>query len=140
MAQSRCPRHNIFYEKGKKCPKCREIYNRNRHKKHDFLRFYNSKQWKDLRQYVIQYYMNIDIYVLGLNGKITFCKKSTVHHIVELASNINLGLDFNNLVLVDEYSHSQIHKLYDSGRKEEAIETINKGKELFEKLKNGNEN
>lgn len=136
MAYSRCAKHHILHETGKRCPKCSQIYNKNRADR-ELIKFYQSKDWKLTRDYIINYYCGIDIYALGLNGKIVPCNKLTVHHIITYKDNPSLGLDINNLVPVSDFSHSQIHKLYDSGHKDEAIATINKGREAFEKLRNG---
>lgn len=137
MAYSRCSKHHILYETGKRCPKCSQIYNKNRADK-ELIKFYQSKDWKMARDYIINYYCGIDIYALGLNGKLTPCNKLTVHHIIPYRENPGRGLDYDNLVPVSDFSHSQIHKLYDSGHKEEAIKTINKGREVFNRLRNGN--
>lgn len=136
MAYSRCAKHHILYETGKRCPKCSQIYNKNRADK-DLIKFYNSKDWHLTRDYIINYYCGIDIYALGVTGKITPCNKLTVHHITPYRENPGRGLDINNLVPVSDFSHSQIHKLYDSGHRQDAIDTINKGREAFEKLRNG---
>lgn len=136
MSYSRCAKHHILYETGKRCPKCSQIYNKNRADK-ELIKFYQSKDWKMARDYIINYYCGIDIYALGVNGKIVPCNKLTVHHIITYKDNPSLGLDINNLVPVSDFSHSQIHKLYDSGHRQDAIDTINKGREAFEKLKNG---
>lgn len=136
MAYSRCAKHHILYEIGKRCPKCRIINNKNRADR-DLIKFYNSKDWHLVRDYIINYYCGIDIYALGVTGKLTPCNKLTVHHITPYKENPGRGLDYDNLVPVSDFSHSQIHKLYDSGHKYEAIATINKGREAFEKLRNG---
>lgn len=137
MAYSRCAKHHILYETGKRCPKCSQIYNKNRGDK-ELIKFYQSKDWHLTRDYIINYYCGIDIYALGVTGKITPCNRLTVHHIIPYRDNPGRGLDYDNLVSVSDFSHSQIHKLYDCGKKEEAIATINKGREAFEKLRNGN--
>ena len=137
MSYSRCAKHHILCETGKRCPKCSQIYNKNRADK-ELIKFYQSKDWKLTRDYIINYYCGIDIYALGVTGKITPCNKLTVHHITPYKDNPSLGLDINNLVPVSDFSHSQIHKMYDSGKKDEAIDIINKGREVFNRLRNGN--
>lgn len=137
MAYSRCSKHHILYETGKRCPKCSQFYNKNRGDR-ELIKFYQSKDWHLTRDYIINYYCGIDIYALGVTGKITPCNKLTVHHIITLKENPGRGLDYNNLVPVSDFSHSQIHKLYDSGHRQDAIDTINKGREAFNRLRNGN--
>lgn len=136
MAYSRCAKHHILYETGKRCPKCRMLNNNKRADK-ELIKFYQSKDWKMARDYIINYYCGVDIFALGLTGKLTPCNKLTVHHIITLKENPGRGLDYDNLVPVSDFSHSQIHKMYDSGHKDEAIATINKGREAFNRLRNG---
>lgn len=136
MSYSRCAKHHILYETGKRCPKCSQIYNKNRADK-ELIKFYQSKDWKLTRDYIINYYCGIDIYALGVTGKITPCNKLTVHHITPYKENPGRGLDYDNLVPVSDFSHSQIHKMYDSGKKDEVIKIINRGRGLFNKLRYG---
>lgn len=134
---TRCARHKLEYPKGGHCPKCEatyDAYKRNRQS----TDFYNSKKWKSLRTRIINYYANVDIWFLGLTGKLKPCLHPTVHHIEELSKRPELGVAESNLVVVSQDSHTQIHSYYESGRREEAVNIINLGKKRFEMLRNGN--
>ncbi len=141
MAKVKCLKHNMLHEQYTKCPKCEAL----RHKKYEDTKrdkerqkFYQSKEWRIVRQKVIDYYSGVDIWFLGLTGKLKPCPNITVHHVYEFSKYPNLALAFSNLVPVSAQSHNEIHLYYDSGRFEEALEILNTGKKRFEGLRHGN--
>lgn len=140
MPKYRCRKHKLLYEQGEKCPKClsikRKEYENNRRDK-ERARFYQSKDWRVMRQRVIDYYAGVDIWFLGITGKLKPCPNITVHHVYEYSKYPNLALAFSNLIPVSAQSHNEIHTYYDSNRFEEAVEIINTGKKRFEGLKHG---
>lgn len=140
MPKYKCIKHNLLYEQGERCPEClsikRKKYEDTKRDK-ERARFYQSKDWRIMRQKVIDYYAGVDIWFLGITGKLSPCPNITVHHIYEFAKHPSLALAFTNLIPVSSKSHNDIHKYYDEGRFEEALEIINIGKKRFEELKNG---
>ena len=135
MAKHRCHRHRILYEQGTRCPKCESA----RHKRYESLKrdkerskFYMTRDWKVMRQKVIDHYCGIDIWILGKTGKLSPCETITVHHIYEYGSHPELALVFSNLIPVSSGSHNEIHAYYDSNRFEKALDIINRGIKLFE--------
>jgi hypothetical protein len=139
MVKVKCLKHKRLHEQGTKCPLCEQArhkrYNDERRDK-ERSRFYNSKEWRIVRQKVIDYYSGVDLWHLGLTGKLKPCANITVHHIYEYSKYPSLALASSNLITVSAQSHNEIHIYYDSGRFEEALEIINNGKALFEKIKN----
>lgn len=134
---TRCMKCHNLYPQGSYCPKCsrkNQVYNKKRGPE---TKFYQSSAWRSIKAEVINYYHKIDIWVLGLTGKIASCPRCITHHIIPYKENKKLGLDFDNLVPVSTASHNMIHSMYDCGQRDKAIEIINKGKQLFEKMKKG---
>jgi 5-methylcytosine-specific restriction endonuclease McrA len=139
MPKYKCLKHKELYEQGERCPKClsekRRKYEEKKRDK-ERARFYQSKDWRIVRQKVIDYYAGVDIWFLGMTGKLKPCLNLTVHHIFEYSKHPSLALAVTNLIPVSAQSHNEIHIYYDSGRFEEAIEIINTGKKRFEGLRN----
>jgi 5-methylcytosine-specific restriction endonuclease McrA len=139
MPKYKCLKHKELYEQGERCPKClsekRRKYEEKKRDK-ERARFYQSKDWRIVRQKVIDYYAGVDIWFLGMTGKLKPCLNLTVHHIYEYSKHPSLALAVTNLIPVSAQSHNEIHIYYDSGRFEEAIEIINTGKKRFEGLRN----
>lgn len=139
MPKYKCLKHKELYEQGERCPKClsekRRKYEEKKRDK-ERARFYQSKDWRIVRQKVIDYYAGVDIWFLGMTGKLKPCLNLTVHHIYEYSKHPSLALAVTNLIPVSAQSHNEIHIYYDSGRFEEAIGIINTGKKRFEGLRN----
>ena len=138
MVMTRCSKCHGLYTQGTYCPKCNKHNQRYNKTRGPETRFYTSKAWKKVKADVINYYNNVDIYMLGLVERLIPSSRPLVHHIIPYKERESLALDFDNLAPMSTASHNLVHELYDSGRREEAIATINKGKKLFEELKNGN--
>lgn len=136
MIKVRCSRCQSLKDRGARCPNCSRLYNKERRNK-DSEKLYNSYKWGKLRMQVVRYYLNIDIWLLGLTGKLYPCDRTIVHHIKEVTKYPQLALEFSNLVTVGTASHNTIHDYYDNGRYNDAVEIINRGISLFEELKNG---
>ena len=64
-------------------------------------KLYNSKQWRDIRNYVL----NRDFFMCRICGEIN-C--NTVHHITELTP-MNIKLNADNLITVCNQCHDEIH-------------------------------
>lgn len=137
-AKTRCLKHKLLYSVGKMCPKCAQEY-RKRYEVHsrdpESVKFYNSKDWKSCRQEVLDFYCGVDIFHLGLTGKIVACGRMTVHHIYPRSKYPSKALNFDNLIPVSMESHKRIHELYDSGQFVEAVAIIEEGKAIYERLR-----
>lgn len=87
-------------------------YSRNK----DTSKIYDSKHWKNKRQYIQLCYNNLDIYQYYINKRIV--EASLVHHIVELREDISKAYDNNNLIPLSEDTHTFVHNKYNSGKRE----------------------
>lgn len=134
-----CPKCRTIREIGTKCKTCQLRYNKDYNSKRskDSKSFYNSKEWFVLRTKVKNYYCCVDIWILGLEGKIVPCQNPIVHHIRERSKYPNLALDFENLICVSSTSHNTIHEWYNTGRFEKALAIINEGKRIYEDIRAG---
>lgn len=72
--------------------------------------FYRSKEWENLRNYILSVYNGIDVYAYYVDKEIVIA--NTVHHIEELKENWSKRFDIYNLFPISEGNHSRIHKLY----------------------------
>lgn len=136
-----CPRCRTLHEVGVECPNCRKKWNRdyNTNRKKDVQWFYTSKEWKLKRAEILDYYCGVDVWKLGLEGKIVPCKRPIVHHIYPYTNPAykHLALSNENLICVSSTSHIEIHELYDTNRFEQALEIIKQGKERYKEIQNG---
>lgn len=113
MIYKRCSRCGKRIESGKTCECSKERYkeyNRVSRDK-DSTDFYNSNNWKRMRQYILDKYDDIDVYAYVVHGRIE--KASFVHHIVELKDDKTQALVERNLIPLSQSSHQLIHKAYD---------------------------
>ena len=95
----------------------RAMENHARHKEYDAhcrdqkaKKFYNSSEWRAIRQKVLARDAGIDIYLYIVEGRIV--PADTVHHIVELSEDYTRRLDMDNLISVSDGTHSMISKAY----------------------------
>lgn len=86
-------------------------------KKHQ--QFYNSDNWKRVRDVAIGDYLGIDIYEYYTTGRIV--SGEMVHHIIELNEDWNCRLDIGNLIYLTERNHRNIHAIYDKSNKDKRI-------------------
>lgn len=91
---------NNYYDKNIRDKKCNE--------------FYHSKQWINLREYILNKYKGLDLFEYYLNNNIEYA--STIHHIEEVKENWDKRLDVTNLIPVSERSHNTIHSLYNKDK------------------------
>lgn len=112
-----CPHCQHKYLERSKCPnKCEDKkkkarakdYDKNRRKRKEY---YNSKEWKLLRERCIARFNNIDIYAFNKTGEVIHGK--TVHHIIPIEDDPTLAKDISNLIYLTERNHREIHKEYD---------------------------
>ncbi|MFR5642707.1 MAG: hypothetical protein ACLTK7_06040 [Clostridium paraputrificum] len=94
--------------------------------------FYNSVEWKNIRDLAIRKCFGIDIVEYYRTGQII--KGYTVHHIIELKDDWNKRLDINNLIYLSQENHIKIHKLMEQSKedKDKVVEMLLQVKARFE--------
>lgn len=104
--------------------------NKERYKKYarartdgEYQAFYNSGQWRKMREHILIVYKYVDVYEYYKNNNIV--PATMVHHIVPIKSNYNLRLDELNLIPLSESSHKYIHEQIDAGYEEDIIKELN---------------
>lgn len=95
--------------------------------------FYNSVEWKNIRDLAIRKYFGIDILEYYKTGQIIM--GYTVHHIVELKDDWNKRLDINNLIYLSQENHVKIHKLMERSKEDKykVVEMLLQVKARFER-------
>ena len=104
--------------------------NKERHREYDMhcrnkkaKAFYNSGEWRTVREKVLSRDAGIDIYLYIIEGRVV--PADTVHHIVELSEDYSMRLDMDNLISISEATHSMISKAYkDAARKAAMQQTL----------------
>lgn len=81
--------------------------------------FYNTTEWRKARSKAMRKTYGLDIYSFYEYGVIEYA--FTVHHIKPLEERIDLRSDQYNLIPLTEKNHRAIHRLYESGHKNETI-------------------
>lgn len=101
--------------------------NRERHREYDMhcrnqkaKAFYNSSEWRTVRERVLARDAGIDIYLYITEGRVF--PADTVHHIVELSEDYSMRLDMNNLISISEATHSMVSKVYKDAIKKVAMQ------------------
>lgn len=96
-----------------------------RHKTYDTERrskeraaFYRGKAWRALSAACRMRDGGIDLYAYHVHKQIR--RGVLCHHIVEVAEDESKALDIDNLILVSEKSHAEIHSAYNKSPNERA--------------------
>lgn len=112
MIYKRCSRCGKRIESGQTC-ECVKMrhkeynkYSRNK----EATAFYDSVNWKRMREYIKNKYDGIDVYAYVLFGQIE--QATLVHHIVEIEDDKSQALVERNLIPVSISSHNLIHQAY----------------------------
>lgn len=96
--------------KGEKCSVCTrekyKIYNKSKRDLKSTI-FYNSSEWKRLRDYVYRKYSNLCLKCLIKDNKII--KANVVHHILSIETNWEKRLLEDNLITLCHTCHNRIH-------------------------------
>lgn len=129
MGYYRCSYCHNLHLSGEKCPK-RPKYQ----KKTTSPKFYRTKEWVKLREVIKNKFHFVDIWLLGKANIVKQVPVGIVHHIEEYQLDKDLALEAKNLIYCSVESHNEIHHYYDTFRKDEALEIINKGLERFRQL------
>ena len=80
-------------------------------------RFYNSKEWKTIRNLVVERDQGMDVWEYLTTGRIVYPDRVDVHHIQELNEAPELRCDMSNLITVSHDNHRLIDALYRRGDK-----------------------
>lgn len=108
MIYNRCNRCNARYPAGSTGCKC---YSKNLAvNKPNVNQYYNTLEWRKLRELAKSKTFGLDIYSLLVLNKIEY--GFTVHHIIPLEVDFNLRNQQNNLIYLTEANHRLIHSLY----------------------------
>ena len=91
--------------------------------------FYNSSEWDDVRQEVLDMYNNVDLFSFYIKGKIV--EANNVHHIEPLRGSLEGALEVGNLIPLSDSTHRFVHKLYKLGYKKELQKFLYVCKELW---------
>lgn len=83
-------------------------YNKDRRKAD--TKFYSSKAWDYLRQYVKARACGMDEYVFYKTGKVI--PGNAAHHIVPVRDNVHGKLDADNLIYLSHATHEKVHAAY----------------------------
>lgn len=143
-----CPRcHTVYSYASKECPnKCNakqkyernKVYDKCQRKNHDF---YNSKEWKFLREACKNKFSGICIWTYYKYKKIVHGE--VAHHIIPVSVSKDLSLSLSNLIYLSEDAHREIHMNYyvEGCRNVEEFNLVNEGilKDIYDCIKKWNE-
>lgn len=100
----------------KMCERC-EAQAQSRHMTYNATRrdpkaaaFYISKEWRHMRECIINVFDDIDIYALYINKELLHCEP--VHHIIELDEEWQQRLNPMNLIPLNQVTHNTITAMY----------------------------
>lgn len=116
MIYKRCLRCGKRIEAGQTCECVKQ-----RHKEYNKYsrnkissEFYDSVNWKRIREYIKNKYDGIDVYAYVVFGQIE--QATLVHHIVEIEDDKSQALVERNLIPVSLSSHNLIHQAYNESK------------------------
>ena len=110
MLLKSCRCGKLIPQSVKMCEECEQrqqsrhmIYNNTRRDKRA-AEFYVSKEWRAMRERIIEVYDNVDIYALYVENELLTCEP--VHHIVELEDDWEQRLNPFNLIPLNHKTHN----------------------------------
>ena len=110
MLLKSCRCGKLIPQSVKMCKECERrqqsrhmIYNNTRRDKRA-AEFYVSKEWRAMRERIIEVYDNVDIYALYVENELLTCEP--VHHIVELEDDWEQRLNPFNLIPLNHKTHN----------------------------------
>ena len=110
MLLKSCRCGKLIPQSMKMCEECERqqqsrhmIYNNTRRDERA-AEFYISKEWRAMRERIIEVYENIDIYALYVEHELLTC--NPVHHIVELEDDWEQRLNPFNLIPLNHKTHN----------------------------------
>lgn len=116
MLLKSCRCGKLIPQSMKMCEECEQrqqsrhmIYNNTRRDERA-AEFYVSKEWRAMRERIIEVYDNVDIYALYVEHELLTC--NPVHHIIELEDDWEQRLNPFNLIPLNHKTHNTITALY----------------------------
>lgn len=116
MLLKSCRCGKLIPQSMKMCEECERqqqsrhmIYNNTRRDERA-AEFYVSKEWRAMREHIIEVYDNVDIYALYVGHELLTC--NPVHHIVELEDDWEQRLNPFNLIPLNHKTHNTITALF----------------------------
>lgn len=110
MLLKSCRCGKLIPQSMKMCEECEQrqqsrhmIYNNTRRDERA-AEFYVSKEWRAMRERIIEVYDNIDIYALYVEHELLTC--NPVHHIIELEDDWEQRLNPFNLIPLNHKTHN----------------------------------
>lgn len=94
--------------------------------------FYNSSVWKEKIINIKNNCFGLDIYSLFKFNTVEFGE--VTHHIIPLKESYEQRLDDDNLILLTEMNHRNIHTLMERGKKKEITNELKEYKKMFQLL------
>lgn len=120
MLLKSCRCGKLISQSARMCKECERkqqsrhvIYNNTRRDKRA-AEFYISKEWRTMRECIINIFDNVDIYALYIKQELLTCEQ--VHHIIELEEDWEQRLNPLNLIPLNQTSHNTITALYKQSR------------------------
>lgn len=115
MLLKSCRCGKLIPQSMKMCEECEQrqqsrhmIYNNTRRDERA-AEFYVSKEWRAMRERIIEVYDNVDIYALYVEHELLTC--NPVHHIIELEDDWEQRLNPFNLIPLNHKTHNTIEIL-----------------------------
>ena len=114
MLLKSCRCGKLIPQSMKMCEECEQrqqsrhmIYNNTRRDERA-AEFYVSKEWRAMRERIIEVYDNIDIYALYVEHELLTC--NPVHHIIELEDDWEQRLNPFNLIPLNHKTHNTMSR------------------------------
>lgn len=132
---SKCPGCGRRIPQGSKCDCRKERYKkynknvRNTEENKKYAKFYNSVEWKALSVYIKIKYNGLCLRCLMEYKELK--SHDVVHHIIEVKEDWNKRLYKDNLIPLCHSCHNELHSNYNSDRKEELKEILEKYKSIY---------
>lgn len=80
-----------------------------KHSKDDiFKQFYQTDEWRKVREEAVAEYDGLDVYSLYMQSEIEY--GTTVHHIIPLRDDFSKKIKLSNLIYLTDSNHQTIHK------------------------------
>lgn len=134
MLLKSCRCGKLIPQSMKMCEECEQrqqsrhmIYNNTRRDERA-AEFYVSKEWRAMRERIIEVYDNIDIYALYVEHELLTC--NPVHHIIELEDDWEQRLNPFNLIPLNHKTHNTITEILAGNVEIEGMEVGKEGNKI----------
>lgn len=102
-----CSKHQDIHDEAEKARHTEYRLKRTDKREQDF---YNTSEWKRIRDAARSMQNGVDVFSYYILGKVE--EAETYHHIIEIKEDWTRRLDVDNLIGLTESNHQRIHKLY----------------------------